>query len=180
MLSRQNVITGLRESGPVLTNALLFQATWFACVIGGALGEPLWGFAGVLALTAHSWFVGLIRQDLRVLLALGIAGFAVDTAWIRLGILDFGGAVVAPSWIVALWLGFGLTVNHSMGWLRQKPVLAAALAALFAPVTYLAGARLGAVEVTNTLGLALISVAWALIFLVLFAAGPARGYKTRS
>jgi hypothetical protein len=158
----------------MLTNAILFQLTWFACVIGGAVGEPLWGFAGVLALFAFSWYVGLIKQDLRVLLALGLTGFAVDTAWITLGILDFGGDALAPSWIVALWLGFGLTVNHSMGWLRQKPVLAAALAALFAPVTYLAGARLGAVEVTNTLGLGLISGTWAIMFLLLFASGPAR------
>ena len=170
MNARTKLLAGMRDAGPVLTNAALFQVTWFACVIGGAAGESLWGFAGVLALLGYSWYAGLIQRDLRVLLVLGLTGFAIDTVWITLGILDFGGEGLAPSWIVALWLGFGLTVNHSMGWLRQKPLLAAGLAALFAPVTYLAGARLGAVEITNPLGLALISGTWAIMFLLLFSA----------
>ena len=175
MNSGQKLLEGMRDVGPMLTNAALFQITWFACVIGGAAGEPLWGFAGVLALLGYSWYAGLIQRDLWVLLTLGLTGFTIDTVWITLGILDFGGEALAPSWIVALWLGFGLTVNHSMGWLRQKPLLAAGLAAVFAPVTYLAGARLGAVEVTNPSGLALISGTWAIMFLLLFSAAAGRG-----
>jgi hypothetical protein len=169
MINRQQLLAGVRDSGPMLTNAILFQVTWFACVIGGAAGAPLWGFAGVVALIAFSWTVGLLQRDLRLLAVLGLTGFVVDTAWISLGILDFGDRALAPSWIVALWLGFALTVNHSMGWLRQKPLLAAALAAIFAPVTYLAGARFGAVEIADPLGLALISGAWAIMFLLLFS-----------
>jgi hypothetical protein len=170
MNAKQKLLTGIRDAGPMLTNAALFQVTWFACVMGGAAGEPLWGFAGVLALLGYSWYAGLIERDLRLLLALGLTGFAIDTVWITLGILDFGDEVLAPSWIVALWLGFGLTVNHSMGWLRQKPLLAGGLAALSAPVTYLAGARLDAVEIANPVGLALISGTWAILFLLLFSA----------
>lgn len=169
MIKIQQLLSSIRESGPMLTNAILFQATWFACVIGGAAGAPGWGFAGVLALLAFSWSVGTLQRDLRLLAVLGLIGFVVDTAWITLGVLDYGERALAPSWIVALWLGFALTVNHSMGWLRQKPLLAAALAAVFAPVTYLAGARFGAVEIADPLGLALISGAWAVMFLLLFS-----------
>ena len=75
----------------------------------------------------------------------------------------------APSWILALWLGFALTVNHSLGWLQEKPWLAALLAALFAPVSYLAGERLGAVTVANPSGLLLVSVAWCALFYGVFA-----------
>ena len=169
MINYQPLVSGIRDNGPMLMNALLFQTAWFACVIGGAAGAPLWGFACVLALVAFSWHVGMLHRDLRLMVVLGLAGFAVDTTWITLGILDYGEWSLAPSWIVALWLGFALTVNHSMGWLKQKPLLAAALAAIFAPVTYLAGTRLGAVEIADPLGLALISGTWAIMFLLLFS-----------
>lgn len=153
----------------MLMNAILFQVTWFACVVGGAAGSSLWGFAGVLALIAFSWSVGCFQRDMRLLLLLGLTGFVVDTAWISLGILDYGDHALAPLWIVALWLGFALTVNHSMGWLRQKPLLAAALAALFAPMTYVTGASFGAVVIADALGLALISITWAVMFYLLFS-----------
>ena len=159
----------LRENGPIIANAALFQVTWFACVIGGAAGQPIWGYVGVVALLLYSMSVGFLNRDLGVLLVLGLVGFGVDTLWIVLGILDFNSAVLAPSWIVALWLGFALTVNHSLGWLRQKPLLAAVLAAAAAPMTYVAGARLGAVEILEPAGLLLISAVWGLMFFVLFA-----------
>lgn len=162
-------IAVLRDNAPIIANAALFQATWFACVIGGAAGQPVWGFLGVVALLWYSHWVGFFSRDLGVVLVLGLIGFGVDSAWISLGILDFGSAPLAPSWIVALWLGFALTVNHSLGWLRQKPFLAALLAAAAAPVTYLAGERLGAVEIVQPAGLFLISGVWGAMFLVLFA-----------
>jgi hypothetical protein len=169
MIYREKLLAGISERGPILMNATLFQLTWFACVVEGAAGNPWWGFAGVLALIVYSWSAGSLPRDMRLLALLGLSGFVVDTAWITLGILDYGNYALAPTWIVTLWLGFALTVNHSMGWLQDKPFLAAALAALFAPMTYLAGARFDAVVIADSLGLALISGTWAIMFLLLFA-----------
>lgn len=169
MITSQQLRDGARNNGLFIANAVFFQITWFACVIGGAAGAPQWGFAGVLALLVCSWFSGQFRRDLSLLALLGVTGFFLDTAWIALGILDFGEGALAPSWIVALWLGFSLTVNHSLGWLRQRPLLAGVLTATAAPITYLAGARLGAVEILDPWGLLLLAGTWGLMFMLLFA-----------
>jgi hypothetical protein len=160
--------SNLKQNSSIIVNALIFQVVWFACVLGGAADQPLWGFLGVSALVALSMRGPTLAADLRVMLGLGTVGFVLDSTWVLLGVLDYGGSPVAPAWIVALWLGFALTVNHSMGWLKRNLPLAAALAAVFAPVTYLAGERLGAVAVTSLPGLALVSIAWALLFYVTF------------
>ena len=72
MISQRQLLAGIQANAPVITNAVLFQATWFACVIGGAAEQPVWGYLGVAALGVHSWSAGLIQQDLRLLAALGL------------------------------------------------------------------------------------------------------------
>ncbi len=153
----------------LIANAVIFQVTWFACVIGGAAGQPIWGFLGVGLLLGMNVGQPLIRSDLWIMAILAAVGFAIDSAWIALDALSYGeGAVLAPAWILALWLGFALTVNHSMAWLQPRPWLAGLLAAVFAPVTYLAGERLGAVTVVEPLRLGMISAAWGVVFYLVF------------
>ena len=156
----------------LIANAVIFQATWFACVIGGAAGQPIWGFLGVGVLLGLNVGQPLIRADLWIMAILAVVGFAIDTAWIALNVLSYeGGALLAPAWILALWLAFALTVNHSMAWLQPRPWLAGLLAAVFAPVTYLAGERLGAVTVVEPLRLGMISAAWGIVFTLVFGKG---------
>src|SRR5690606_30836195 len=58
-------------------------------------------------------------------------------------------APIAPFWILSLWAGFALTLNHSMRWLTARPWLVAPLAAVIGPASYLAAARVwGAVRLT--------------------------------
>ncbi|MEM8768422.1 MAG: DUF2878 family protein, partial [Pseudomonadota bacterium] len=66
------------------------------------------------------------------------------------------------------------TVNHSMAWLQPRPWLAGVLAAVFAPVTYLAGERLGAVTVVEPLRLGMISAGWGIVFYLVFGRLAAR------
>lgn len=152
-------------------NATLFQATWFGCVLGGAAGEAAWGVLGLAALLAFT-ATRCTASDGYLALTLGIAGFGLDSLWIGLGVLDYGPHLLAPVWIVTLWLGLALTVNHSLGWLRGRGLIASALAALAAPFTYLAGERLGAVQVLWPPGLMVISAAWALLFWMAFSRRP--------
>ena len=65
--------------------------------------------------------------------------------------------------MVALWMLFASTLNASMGWLAGRFAVAAALGAVFGPLSYLAGARLGAIELhANTaVSLTAIAVVWA-------------------
>jgi hypothetical protein len=110
-----------------------------------------------------------LRADLCLALLLALLGFGLDSLWIRAGVLDFHGAGLAPVWIVMMWAGAALTVNHSLSFFLDRPLLGAVLAAGSAPLCYLGGARLGGVIVSNEAGLALISLAWLVAFGAVFA-----------
>ena len=155
-------------------NALLFQGAWFACVLGGARDTSLWG-ALVLALLAGSV---LLREhagrDLTLAACAAAAGFLLDTLWIHAGVLDYHGARLAPPWIVMLWVGVALTVNHSLSLFHARPLLGGALAGAAAPLSYLAGERLGAVVVPEPWMLGFVSASWALLFAPTFAFAATR------
>ncbi len=131
----------------MLANALGFQLVWFGCVYGAGRGLPWLGPLLALGFAALVLRFGGHRQDdLRMLRVALPLGFLIDTAWLSLGWLDYPApwpvAGIAPAWIMALWLGFALTLNHSLASLRRRPVLAALLGALGGPLAYLGAARL--------------------------------------
>ncbi|MEM1435175.1 MAG: DUF2878 family protein, partial [Pseudomonadota bacterium] len=73
----------------------------------------------------------------------------------------------APLWIALLWFGVALSVNHSLSLLRDYPLAGALGVGLFAPFSYLGGAKLGAVTIPAIEPLVLVGMAWALLFLFL-------------
>ena len=82
-------------------------------------------------------------------LALAI-GLVWDSALASLGWIRFtSGTLVegaAPPWILGLWALFATTLNRSLAWLHGRYALAAVLGAIAGPLSYWAGARLGALE----------------------------------
>lgn len=157
-----------------LLQAALFQLTWFACVIGGGAGSSLWGAGALAAMAAYAVARGTFSRDVVLAAALALIGFCLDTVWIRAGVLSYGTAALAPPWIVMLWAAVGLSFNHSLAFLRSRPLLGGVLAAAAAPFSYLAGEALGAVTVPDARWLAAVSSAW----LVVFAAGLAASAAT--
>lgn len=160
----------------VVVNALLFQAGWFATVLGAARGLP---WLGVIAATAIvAWHLARAprpRAEL-ALLALAIAaGAAFETLLVQSGWLRFEAGIVvagtAPVWMVALWANFATTLNVSLRLLRARLPLAALAGAIGAPVAYFSGARLGAIEIVATgPALAAIAAGWTVLTPLLFAA----------
>jgi hypothetical protein len=153
-----------------IANALLFQALWWGCVAGGAS----WGAIGLAGMVAcNAWF-GTLRRDLPLVIALGIGGWLLDSAWAQVGVLDFG-SPYAPPWIAMLWCGVALALNQSLAWFQSRPATGAALAAICAPFTYLAGQQLGAVLIPDVRLMAVIAVVWAGVFYVAFSVARQRG-----
>lgn len=151
-----------------LLNFAMFYLGWFACVGGAARGLLWLGPAVVAGLVLVHLVVAPHRgQEAGLILLSGLLGFLADTAQASLGLYAFTNTSVAPwlcpPWMVALWMLFATTLNSSMRWLAGRFALGAALGALFGPLSYLAGARLGAIELhANTpLTLAAIAFAWA-------------------
>ena len=156
---------------------LLLQVGWVACVGGAARG---WFFVGPLAvaalLVAYFAFPAFFgtrreewRQDLTMIVALGLIGTAVDSIQSCLGLLTFEGAFhscLCPLWITALWLHFGTAVRTSFAALATRPWIAALIGALGGPLAYSAGARLGAAALHPQwpwLSLLVIAVVWGMM-----------------
>jgi len=69
---------------------------------------------------------------------------------------------LSPFWLWLLWIMFALTLNSSLSFLQKLPLsLSAAAGFLFGPLTYYAGAKLGAASFESSIShLALLAVVW--------------------
>ena len=108
------------------------------------------------------------------LAAAAIFGIAFDSALVGSGWLIYENGSLwtgtAPYWIVAMWLLFATTLNVSLRWLRARACAAALFGAIGGPISYVAGAQLGAVElVSRGAALAALSLGWAFVVPVLIA-----------
>lgn len=160
-----------------LINFAAFQLCWFACVLGAASGAPVVGVLAVLA-----WgVVHLLRTrptarvEVGLMLAAAVLGLAGDS------VLVLGGWIAFPDharlgspttvWMVCMWVNFATTLGHSLDWLRGRYVLGAVAGAVFGPLAYWAGMRLGAVDLVHGLSTGLaVAVLWALALPALLAA----------
>lgn len=158
-----------------IKNAIFFQITWFACVFGSA-NNLIWpGLLCCLAFTI--WQLAPERRndhDLKLIIFTSIIGSIIDTVWIHLNFFDYKHhwphSSAAPVWIIALWVAFALTINHSLKWLQRHPLLPALMGLIGAPLSYWAGQRIGAINFANKPILALICLAltWAILLSFLF------------
>ncbi len=153
-----------------LLNFVGFYLGWLACVAGAGRGQLWLGPVVVTAfLLGHLLLTPDRLREATLVLTIGLFGFAVDTLQASAGLYAFTATStppwVCPPWMVALWMLFATTLNSSMAWLRERIRLAAFLGAACGPLSYAAGAHLGAIELhPNALvGLAGIAVVWGLV-----------------
>ncbi len=111
-----------------------------------------------------------LRSDLLLMLGTAALGFCLDTLWVQSGLVRFASPLpwisVAPLWIVSLWIGFALTLNHSLYPLKTRPVWAGMLGVTGGPLAYWLAERSDrAVELAAPLWitLAALAVAWGLV-----------------
>ncbi len=162
---------------PVLGNVIGFQLVWLASIGGAGVGLAWAGpVAALVFVAAMLAFGGQRRADLRLLAITLPLGFSMDSAFAASGWLVYAEAgpwpMLAPAWIGALWAGFALTLDHSMGFLRDRPTMAAAFGLFGGPVAYwTASGAFGAVAfcVPTAWALAALAVGWAAMLPLLFA-----------
>ncbi len=150
-------------------NLVGYQLVWFAIVISASRGQPLWGIAAALVFIALQFhYSATPNSDARALLAAFLCGFLMDGALAATGWLHYASPLVAlpaPVWILTLWMAFAMTLNHSMAFLRGKPVLAALLGGIGGPLAYLGAARGFDAVVFSTpawQAIALLAIGWAI------------------
>ncbi len=137
---------------------IAFQILWFSAVIG----RNEWIILSLLLIAAHFMFTPSRGTDWRVI-PIALIGITVDT------MLTWGGFFVfetLPLWLGLIWIGFVLTLGHSMSWLRKLPTLMLVpIGAVAGTMAYLAGWKLEAVELPMglTWTIATLAILWAIL-----------------
>lgn len=125
-------------------NFILFQVAWFACVAGGSVTGAVVGSAVLLI---HFLVISRDIRELRLIAIGALIGCFADQILLLCGLLITSQqGVLIPCWLIFLWLAFMTCIRHSIGWMQDKPLIAAVGGAIFAPLSYYAGVRLGAIE----------------------------------
>lgn len=164
--TRQHLIGGSTKG---LWNLISANIGWLACIIGAAKDHHWLGLVVVpILFVIH--IVVIERQKIRKIFIVALAtmaiGFLMDTALIIAGTVQpKRWVMMAPFttvWDLLIWANFSLTLDTSLRFLQKRPLAAAFLGAICAPMTYYAGDRLGALHFSEPAfrGLLWVGVIW--------------------
>lgn len=147
-----------------LTKAAIFQLAWFGCIFAAADGQLL-----LSSLVIWGTAIFLARGVPRPLLLLGLAFNLIgDGALCRFELLlSAEGAIQdwPPFWLMGLWVAFAAMIPSGFAWLKGRLWLAGLLGAIFGPLSYASGVKLGALQfgpwVESMMG---VAVLWLVAF----------------
>jgi hypothetical protein len=159
----------------LLVNFIGFQVGWFACVLGAAIDKELLGMIIALGIVIYH----VVAQadsinELKLVLAATVLGLFWETWVLSLNILHYPShpeaSFWAPHWLIMMWALFATTINLSMGWLKGRWVLAVFMGAIFGPLAFVAGEKLGAVVfLDSTLSMITLAIGWGLLMPLLLS-----------
>jgi hypothetical protein len=148
-------------------NFILFQLGWFSCVLGAANGMSWAGPIVVLAIVVIHLVLSLRpAQELRLVLSAMVLGLVMDSLLVASGWVAYPGGslfgAIAPYWIIAMWALFATTLNVSLGWMKNRIVVAILFGAVGGPLSYFGGQKLGAMVFLQPIpALIALAVIWA-------------------
>ena len=130
----------------------------------------------ILLIAIHLARVANFRAELSLVLAAVAIGFAWETLLLSQQWLAYAGSSIgsnlAPYWLVVMWALFATTINVSMAWMKNRWLLAVVMGAVFGPMAFVAGEKLGAVQFLDSQSaLIALSCGWAVLMpLILWVA----------
>jgi hypothetical protein len=163
-------LTGLSRTHWRLLYLLLGQAGWLICVLSAAGGSGWGGVLFVALLLAGHLASTTNRSGEAAFVAIvTLAGWVWESVVLRTGWLAYPNGMLlagyAPYWMAGLWALFALQINPLFSWLRTHRALAALCGAVGDPLSFRAGAALGAIRFIDTWpAVALIAAGWSVIF----------------
>jgi len=96
-----------------------------------------------------------------------VIGLGWESFMVWTGLVQYAGhesAVLAPFWIISMWVLFATTINHGLSWAKRNLWVASLAGLLGGPMAFYGGMNLGAVEFSHTAAaLVLIGLGWALL-----------------
>lgn len=154
-------------------NILGFQTAWWTCIAGVGHGFEIPALLyGLLLAGLHLRFAHQPRQEAKLAVFALIVGIAADTLLQMASVIGFYGwalGPLSPFWLWLLWALFAMTLNTSLAFLQNHTLWVSVAAGLvFGPLTYYAGAQLGAASFDNTAGhVGALAITWGLALPVL-------------
>lgn len=161
----------------LLINVAAFKLGWISSVVGGAQQVPWLGPLVVFAaVVLHLARAQRPSSEFMLILSCGLIGAVFDSALVAAGWVTFPSGMfsdlMAPYWIVTMWMLFGTTINLSMRWMRGRPLLAAAFGFVGGPLAYLAGYKIGGIQfVDQPAAMAMLAIGWAVMMPLLMQLG---------
>jgi hypothetical protein len=123
-------------------NLVGFQLVWWLSILfGNAVIIPV-----TFILLLHIFFHSQPGSELKVLFFSALLGFSVDISLTLNGVFIFPDSHFPPLWLALLWFGFCATLQISLKYFSDRISLAFLVGGLGGSSTYLAAAKLGAVE----------------------------------
>lgn len=160
----------LSSAEPLVTrlwfNIVWFQLCWLSAVL---LQQPL---VVAALLLVHLILLPNKKQEMAFIFLCAIPGLLIDSALTWFGLFQFSvpTTFILPAWLILLWFCFSATLNISLKYFADKLWLSALAGAIGGCSSYLAGARLDAVELGFSFAASAVILApiWAVLFPVLF------------
>lgn len=159
----------MRAEPKIVLNFLAFQMAWFACVLGGANDRAVAGTMVVGAVIGlHLTLAQRPLPEALLIVVAAVVGLLWDSGLVAFGLISYASGTLAPGlapyWIVAMWALFATSLNLSMAWLKGRPWLACLFGAVGGPLAYLAGERLGGLQMPDpVLALGAQALGWAVL-----------------
>lgn len=156
-----------------LVNYALYQAGWFACVLGAAWNYPSTGLViATIAIAIHVTLAVERTIELRLIALATLVGLGVELVQLGAGTYRLASGTlidgVPAPWLLALWAQLATTFRYSLHYVFAKWLPSLLFGAIGGPLAFLAGERLGAVTFLPPLTTALprLSLCWAVASLV--------------
>lgn len=156
-----------------IINFILFQLVWVGFIYG-ASQNFIWGGYALLSvmLLWQLWPSRRDFNDIKIIVLCVILGMILDSIWAFSELIQYKvhwpEKLVAPLWILAMWVAFGASINHSLRWIQGNIVIASILSAIGGPVSYLAAERFGAVTISNKwILIPSLSIGWFIVMAII-------------
>jgi len=145
-------------------NILIFQAGWFAAVLGGDLFATLFILP---ALVFHFVFTPSKKEDfIAVILCISL-GMVHDSLLLSQNLLKIDQHLYFPPiWLILIWSLLGISLLHSLRWVYEKPLFSSLFGTIAAPISYLAGVKLSESQWTGSMTKIILVIAIIWLFLL--------------
>ena len=167
-----------------IVNFIGFQIGWAACVISVAQDQIIFAIFVTLSIVAFHLKRHNYPAEYYIILIATVTGFVWETLLLASGWLSYGQSDVAikfaPIWLVAMWALFATTINSSLAWLKERWLLASLMGGVFGPLAFMAGEKLGAVQLNSSLALLALAIGWSIILPLLLWLADILKYRFES